>query len=161
LFTNENHTGHGQRRADLQTTNDRNGLISVELYVVSDSKKEGWTYVGPPVLKSGGYIATKPDYTITNVVAVDKEEVEIRTDGFTNREPCITIQLPAEKSDSFKHFTEKEWLNTVVFALNGEPSRSAVLWGPIENGKFSISFKSQKECDHMFSKLKTIMRKDN
>ena len=137
-------------------------------YVVSQEKIEGGRFIDTADHPRVGFIAVKPDLTVTNL-----QEVSIPTDPgqsiifdksgkatvVTNDLiPALALALNAEDTKRFAALTERSIGKRLLIMLGDKPLSAPEVMAPIENGRFLIEFRDPAALNKPRDALKRLIR---
>jgi preprotein translocase subunit SecD len=142
-------------------------------YVLSEEKVDGSRFIDTAAIPRAGYIAAKPDLTVTSlrdVYPLESAGVSIMTDTNGNHtivsntpRPSLTIVLSPRDAKRFAALTQRVVGKRLLVMLGDKPLTAPVVRTPIEGGTMMIEFGSefggQAEAKKVEDDLKKLIRK--
>src|SRR5438105_8634047 len=117
-------------------------------YTVSEEKIDGGRFIDTPAIPKAGYIAAKPELTITtlrDVYPQKSEVVSIMTDTNGNHTvvsntpvPALAILLSPQDAKRFATLTEQAVGKRLLVMFGDKPLTAPVVKGPIPAGTMVI-----------------------
>jgi len=153
----------GLGNGKAQTTN-----AALTFYVVSDQRIDGGRFIDATNFPKLGYVAAKPDLTITNLVNVYPTKrspyaIVFDTNGKwtavpANSAPSLSIQFSPDDAKKFSALTEKSVDKRLLIMLGEKPLIAPRLLEPIESAAFEINDLGPDEYKSVESQLKKLVR---
>jgi len=154
--------------AHAETTN-----APLTFYMLSDEKIDGGLFIDTPAIPKAGYIAAKPDLTVTRLGDVYPQKsagFSIMTDTNGNRTvvsntptPALTIALSPVDAKAFAALTQRALGKRLLVMLGDKPLTAPVVRSPIETGtmviEFGREFGGQAEAKKVEDDLKKLISK--
>jgi hypothetical protein len=138
-------------------------------YLVSKENIEGGRFIDTTDFPKLGYIADKPDLTVTNLQEVfyDKSMnivIKPNKDGKTNwiaqsdLPKYLVVKLRPDDAKQFMALTKKSVGRQLLVMLGGKPLIAWSQVAPFPEGRFDISFSDQADLEKTEADLKKLLR---
>jgi hypothetical protein len=149
--------------AQCESTND-----SLTFFIVNDQKIEGGRFIDSTNFPKLGYVAAKPDLTVTNLADVFRAKIAnfgIEGDGKGKQTiipmhppPTLTIKLRPEDAKRFTALTEKALDKRLLIMLGNKPLTAPKVFMPIQSPAFGVNVANQAELEQLEKTLKKLVR---
>jgi hypothetical protein len=149
--------------AKSESTNE-----SLTFFIVSEQKVDGGRFVNTTNFPHVGYIAAKPDMTVTNLANVFRSkgaEHSVVSDGkgkhtVIPKKPrlTLTVKLTAEDAKRFTALTESALGQKLLIMFSEAPLYAPRVMAPIQTPYFAIDFASDAELERIEKTLKKLVR---
>ncbi len=144
-----------------------NALLT--FYTVSEQRIDGGRFIDTAAIPKAGYIAAKPDLTVTTLRDVYPQEataLSIKRDtngnitAMTNMPvSALAVVLLPEDAKRFTALTERTVGKRLLVMLGDKPLTAPIVRSPIEGGRMMIEFGGQAEAKKVENDLKKLIRK--
>jgi hypothetical protein len=140
---------------------------SLSFYVVTDEKVDGGRFIDTPDFPKLGYIATKPDLVITQLVAVSET---VSSAGMINSGkggkqietplpdvPTLNIQILPEDAQKFETLTKDSIGKRVLLMLGDVPLIAPRVNEPISKQSFTLTMGNNRNHKMIEDELKKLV----
>ncbi len=137
---------------DKSAASSKSSNALLVFFTVSEEMFPGGKYIDTPDLPKTGFIASKPDLIVTNLVDA---HLENRTHSQQSR---LLIKLSPEDGKHLSALTKKSIAKKVLVMLGDKPLVAPVVTMPIDSSEFAIDFNDSAEAKSILEALKKLIR---
>ena len=137
-------------------------------YVVSEKAGPGLHFFDSATLPKLGYIADKPDLSISQLEAVSVGRYSVKSslvhkDGSVeesrDERPAVDIRLIATDAKSLEALTSAHLGARMLFVAGGDPISAPVIRAPISGQDVQIALSPGTDAERLTAKLQAFVRK--